>query len=66
MTEQERYGTTQTAAPIPVPQDRPFVTSTQNPTEAPDPGAMRAYNAVVRKDLMARREQHGSSTEVFG
>jgi hypothetical protein len=61
MSEQDQYGTVQTAEPIPIPRDRPFVTSTPNPTGVPDPSAMRAYNAVVRKDLLARREQHGVS-----
>jgi hypothetical protein len=66
MTEQERYGTTQTAAPIPVPNDAPFVTSTPNPTATPDPIAMRAYNAIVRKDLMAQHERNGGSAEAAG
>jgi len=56
MNEQEQYGTTKTAEPIPIPPDRPFVTSTSNPTAAPDRRAMEAYNAVVRKDLLARRK----------
>ncbi len=67
MTEQEQYGTTtRTVEPIQVPHDRPFVTSTPNPTDAPDPSAVQAYNAIVRKDLMARRVQRGSSAEAIG
>jgi hypothetical protein len=66
MTEQEQYGTTKTAEPIPVPHDRPFVTSTPNPTAAPKQIALRAYNAIVRKDLLARHRQHGRMAEAAG
>jgi hypothetical protein len=59
MTEQDQYGATKTVEPIPVPRDRPFVTSTPNPTGPPDRNAMKAYNTIVRKDLMARRAHPG-------
>jgi hypothetical protein len=57
MTEQDRYGTTKTAQPIPVEPGRSFITSTRNPTAAPDPTALRAYVATVKHDL-ARRATH--------
>lgn len=53
------YGTTKTAEPIPVLRDR-FVTSTANPTAPPDQKAMKAYYAIVRRDLCAGRQQHHS------
>ncbi|HUN79125.1 MAG TPA: hypothetical protein VMU32_09410 [Solirubrobacteraceae bacterium] len=52
------YGTTKTAEPIPVPRDRPFVTSTPNPTAAPDQAAMKAYYAIVSRDFRAQHQQH--------
>jgi hypothetical protein len=62
MTEQDRYGTTKAAAPIPVVHDRRTVTSTPNPTAAPNRSALRAYHRVVRKDITARRkERRGTS-----
>jgi hypothetical protein len=60
MSEQDRYGTTKTAQPIPIQNDNAIVVGTPNPTEAPNPRAMDAYNATVRKDLQASRKQHRS------
>ena len=54
--EQERYGTVRAAEPIPVLTSGPFVASTPNATSPPEQ-AMQAFNAMVHKDLVARREQ---------
>jgi hypothetical protein len=61
MSEPE-YGSTTTAEPIYIQKDRPFVTSTPNPTADPGPGVMATYNAIVRRDLTARREQRDANS----
>lgn len=61
MSEQDQYGTIQTAEPIPVSTHSPFVASTPNATASPDPQVMQAYYATIRRDLHAQRQQHGGS-----
>jgi hypothetical protein len=54
--EQDRYGIVKEAEPIPIAKHSPFVVSTPNAT-APDPRAVQAFNATVRRDLVAQRQQ---------
>ena len=62
--EQDQYGTQKAAQPIPVEiASGAYVVSTPSPTANPDPTAMQAYQATVRRDLIALREQrHGESS----